>query len=188
MASSSRSTLIKIHVILAAFVFPAALMFIVTGAFYTWGIKGSYDSESYVIPLEQPLQGDQQAMTSLVERELQQRTIAQPSGESKVKKAGTSYLLEWTGSKRDVVLEPTQDPLQAKLTIKETTWYRNLVQLHKAKGGDAFKVFAAILAASLFVILLSGFIMAWQVPNYRKLAFTFTSAGVVVFVLMVASS
>jgi hypothetical protein len=188
MANSSRATLIKVHVILAAFVFPAALMFIVTGAFYTWGIKGSYDSQSHVIALEQPLQGDQQRMSTLVERELAQRSIAVPSGQSKIKKAGTSYQLEWTGSKRDVLLEPTADALQAKLTIKETTWYRNLVQLHKAKGGQAFKVFAAILAIALFLILLSGFIMAWQMPNYRKLAAVFTSAGVVAFVVMVGLS
>ena len=59
--------------------------------------------------------------------------------------------------------EPTSDELFAKLTISETTWYRNLVQLHKAKGGQLFKVYAAGLAISLFIILLSGFLMAWQV-------------------------
>jgi hypothetical protein len=63
-----------------------------------------------------------------------------------------------------------------------------LVQLHKAKGGQLFKVYAAILAVSLFIILFSGFIMAWQVPKYRKLALIFSTAGISMFLLMIGAS
>jgi len=174
--------------LLAAFVFPVALMFLVTGSFYTWGIKGSYNSEVHMLPLEEPLAADIQPLKALVERELQKRSIPIPSGGAKIKKGGTSFQLEWTGSERDVVLEPTSDNLSAKLTIKETTWYRHLVQLHKAKGGQLFKVYAAILAASLFTILLSGFIMAWQVTKYRSSALIFVAAGICMFLLMVSAS
>ena len=65
-------------------------------------------------------------------------------------------MLEWTGSSKDVILEPTDKKLIAKLTVKHTTWYRHLVQLHKAKGGNPFKVYAAILAISLALLLASG--------------------------------
>ena len=85
---------------------------------------------------------------------------------------------------RDVVLEPTADRLTAKLTVKDTTWYRHLVQLHKAKGGQLFKFYAATLAISLFVILLSGFVMAWQVPKYRRMAIVCSATGIGVFLLM----
>jgi hypothetical protein len=107
-------------------------MFLVTGGFYTWGIKGSYDSDVHTIAVEKPL--------------------------------------------------------TAKLTIKDTTWYRHLVQLHKAKGGQLFKIYAAVLAVSLFVILFSGFIMAWQVPKYRRRALVFSAAGVGMFLLMINTS
>ena len=36
----TRLQLMKVHTILAAFIFPVALMFMITGALYTWGIKG----------------------------------------------------------------------------------------------------------------------------------------------------
>ena len=184
----NRATLTKIHMLLAAFIFPVAVMFLVTGSLYTWDIKGSYVSDVYMIELAKPLTGDQQALRSLVEQELAARSIDLPSGAAKVKQGGTSFKLEWTGAARDVVLEPTADGAVAKLTIKETTWYRNLVQLHKAKGGQLFKVYAAILAVSLFTILASGFLMAWQVPKYRRQALIFSALGVCMFLLMVAAS
>jgi len=84
----------------------------------------------------------------------------------------------------DVLLEPTPDEFLAKLIVKETSWYRSFVQLHKAKGGQLFKVYAAMLAVSLLIILLSGFIMAWQIPKYRNMALMFSTAGVAIFLMM----
>lgn len=188
MSQINRANLVKIHMLLAAFMFPVACMFLITGGFYTWGIKGSYNSQVHMISLEEPLQLDQKYLKSLVLRELEELAVPVPSGGAKVKKGGTSYKFEWTGSGRDVILEPTSDKLSAKLTIKETTWYRNLVQLHKAKGGQLFKIYAAALAIALFIILFSGFLMAWQIPKYRKQALIFSAAGVCIFLLMIRAS
>ncbi len=188
MPALNRQTLIKIHMLLAAFTFPAALMFLVTGGLYTWGIKGSYLPEAYTIELASPLSSDAKALKALAESELQRLAIDPPSGDASVKAGGTSFKLEWTGSRRDVVLEPTADELVARLTVKDTTWYRNLVQLHKAKGGEPFKVYAAGLAIALFAILLSGFVMAWQVPKLRSQALVFSLLGVAAFVLVLLGS
>jgi hypothetical protein len=75
---------------------------------------------------------------------------------------GSSFKLEWTGSNIDVVVEPTLQPLIAKLQIKNTSWHRQFVQLHKAKGGALFKVYATAFATALLLLLISGFTMAWQ--------------------------
>jgi len=184
----NRSTLTKIHLLLAAFIFPVALMFLVTGGLYTWGFKGSYEEQLYDINLDSPLVAEQSDLQAIVERELKLRSIDFPSGGAKIKKIGPSFQLEWTGSRRDVMLAPTQRPLVAKLVVKETTWYRNLVQLHKAKGGQLFKVYAAVLAISLFVILASGSLMAWQVPKYRRMASIAAAAGVGSFLVAIMFS
>jgi hypothetical protein len=184
----NRQTLTKIHMLLAAFILPVAVMFLVTGGLYTWGVKGSYESTAYDIALSAPLTDDSAKLQELTEAELARLSVAFPSGKAKVKHIGTAFLLEWTGSARDVVLETTADPLLATLTVKETNWYRVFVQLHKAKGGVLFKVYAAVLATSLFVILLSGFLMAWQVPKYRKLAAGCAVSGLGIFILVVAAS
>jgi hypothetical protein len=68
--------------------------------------------------------------------------VEPPSGQAKIKRIGSSFKLEWTGSNIDVVVEPTLQPLIAKLQIKNTSWHRQFVQLHKAKGGALFKDFA----------------------------------------------
>jgi hypothetical protein len=97
-------------------------------------------------------------------------------------------MLEWTGSSRDVVFEPTTDPLSYQLSVKETSWYRTFVQLHKAKGGVLFKVYAASLAVALFIILGSGLWLALQIPRFRKLTLGVFALGSLSFVLMVVLS
>lgn len=184
----NRQVLTKIHLLLAAFIFPVAFMFLLTGGLYTWGVKGSYESTSFNINLEAPLTDDSAELQQLTAAELERLSVPPPSGKAKVKHTGTSFLLEWTGSARDVVLEPTADERVARLTVKETSLYRVFVQLHKAKGGVVFKVYAAILAISLFTILFSGFMMAWQIPKYRKLALMCSAAGVITFVFIVGAS
>ena len=174
--------------LLAAFIFPAALMFLVTGGLYTWEIKGSYNNDVHAVALSAPLAADEQQLAGLIQQELDKRAIDPPSGKAKIKKTGTSFMMEWTGSERDVVLEPTTDPLSARLIIKETTWYRHLVQLHKAKGGQLFKVYAAVLAVSLFAILLSGLILALQIPKFRASAIYVMLAGIALFFAMVLLS
>lgn len=183
-----RSTLVKFHLLLAAFLLPAVIMFPVTGGLYTWGEKGSYVSESFTLTLPEPLQPEHDVLQALVSIELANRDLPQPSGKSKIKRAGTSYVFEWTGADHDVTLEPTADPLQAKLTVKDTTWYRLFVQLHKAKGGELFKVYAAVFSVGLLVILGSGLLMALQSPKLRGQAIAAFALGLMVFLLLAYSS
>lgn len=184
----SRGLLMKAHAALAAFILPVAIMFFVTGAFYTWGIKGSYQTIDQEVHLQKSMQDNLAELVALTTNALKKQNISPPSGQAKIKKIGNAFMLEWTGSNRDVVLELTDNPLIAKLKIKETSWYRQFVQLHKAKGGIVFKVYAALLAIALLLILISGFMMAWQAPKLRKLALVSTSLGIVTFLAMVASS
>ncbi len=116
--------------------------------------------------------------------ELKNQNVSLPTGKAKIKKIGQSFQLEWMGSDKDVVLEPTLNPLIAQLKIKDTGWHRHFVQLHKAKGGIAFKVYETILAIGLLFLLISGFIMAWQLPELRKITLISTMSGLVFFILM----
>ena len=85
-------------------------------------------------------------------------------------------------------LEPTKNPFVAELKIKKTNWHRLFVQLHKAKGGVAFKVYAVVLAVCLGVLFITGFIMAWQMKKYRPLLISSTFAGILSFIVMVTLS
>lgn len=181
----NRMKLMKIHALLAAFILPVAVMFIVTGALYTWGIKGNYTNEFYEIQLSKPIQSDISELTNLAQLELDNLDTNYPEGQPKLKVYGNHFLLEWTGSSKDVILEPTDNELIAKLTVKHASWYRNLVQLHKAKGGLAFKVYAVILALFLGALLVSGFIMAWQTPKLKRLSLITSLAGLCSFIIFI---
>lgn len=177
--------LTTIHLLLAAFFLPIALMFATTGALYTVSIKGSYKETTRALTLAEPLSAELSTLTGLVERALDAQGIDPPTGAASIKKAGTSFELEWTGAERDVVLKPTVDPLVATLVVKDTTPWRHLVQLHKAKGGDLAKAISVLWAVGLVVILFSGLLMAWNVPSYRRKAIGASLAGLVSFVVYV---
>ncbi len=184
----SRSTLMQAHAFLAAFILPVAILFFVTGALYTWGIKGNYDVATHELHLSEPIQDDLVELVTLAKTELIKQDKGVPSGQAKVKRIGSSFRLEWTGASMDVILEPTSQPLVAKLEIKQTNWHRQFVQLHKAKGGDIFKVYATVFAIALLLLLVTGFIMAWQMPKLRKLTLVSTLLGIAVFIVVVAYS
>jgi hypothetical protein len=180
-----RNKLLTVHLWLAAFFLPIAIMFATTGGLYTISIKGSYVETSRTLQLEQPLAPELSALTRVVEQALDAEGTPHPSGAASVKKAGTSFELEWTGADRDVVLKPAADPLQATLVVKDTTPWRHLVQLHKAKGSDLAKAISVVWAIGLVVILVSGLLMAWNVPVYRRKAITAGALGLVTFGLFV---
>jgi hypothetical protein len=175
----------KLHALLAAFILPVAVMFIVTGSLYTWGIKGSYTDEVYEIPLDKAMGADQAELADLARSELDKLGLGHPEGKPKIKTLGSDFQLEWTGSSKDLTLEPTDNALVAKLTIKNTSWYRTLVQLHKAKGGTAFKVYAVVFATSIALLLLSGFMMAWQTPRLKRATLMTSLVGLGSFLAIV---
>ncbi len=184
----TRLQLMTIHALLAAFIFPVATMFMLTGALYTWGIKGSYQEESYKIQLATEMNPDLNELIELTEAELKKRELSYPSGKAKLKNYGNHFMLEWTGSSKDVILEPTDNKLTAKLTVKHTSWYRNLVQLHKAKGGTAFKVYAAVFAIAIGLLLISGLFLAWQSPKLKQLTLLTFFIGIGSFIVIVGLS
>lgn len=181
MSSHLRPRLIALHLGLAAFMLPAALMFLITGGLYTWGIKGGYSDSVHQLALTQPLSADLGALQALARTELAARDLAPPSGTASLKRNGGHFHLEWTGADLDLQLAPTADPRVAELRLRDTSAYRHLVQLHKAKGGTAFKVYAAAFAVSLLLLLLSGLTLAWQLPRYRRLTLGALGAGALGF-------
>ncbi len=188
MKKNSYSALVKLHAVVAAFVLPAAVLFLVTGALYTWGIKGGYHTTTYELRLQEPVKMELAELVALAKKELKKRNVAHPTGTAKIKKIGSSYKLEWTGSNMDVVLEPSSRPLVAKLQVKDTDWHRQFVQLHKAKGGTPFKVYAAVFSIALLALLISGFVMVWHVTELRRLTLLSLVLGAAAFVAMVVTS
>lgn len=184
----NRPFLVKTHIVLAAFIFPVALMFFITGALYSWGIKAGYHVQKYNIELAQPMQRNKVWLTKIVSHELSQRDLKFPSGKASIKGLGKFYYFVWTGSQLDVELEQTNNPFLAQLNIKQTNLHRFFVQLHKAKGGIAFKVYAVILTTGLLTLFITGFLMAWQLKKQRLLLLLSSILGLSLFISMLLIS
>ena len=180
-----RRRLIQFHTALAAFFLPVGIMFLVTGALYTVGIKGGYHTETRTIQLTEPLPAELSKLVAIVE---QQPGVDPPSGAAQVKQSGGSYSLDWTGSTQDLSLTPTADPLVAELTIKDTTLYRRFVQLHKAKGGPLFKGLAVAWAVGLLLLFASGVALALAIKSYRPLTLISMGLGLLTFVVFAFAS
>jgi hypothetical protein len=179
--SLSRFRIIQFHALLAAFFLPFGVLFFITGALYTVERTGSYATTSHAVPLTAPLAPDLDALAALATARLAEAGIAPPTGAMRVRKVGTSFAFEWSGANRDVVLAPTADPALAKMEVKDTTWYRRLVQLHKAKGGPVFKAFAVATATALLLLFLSGTLLAWRHRALRPLSTAAFLAGLAAF-------
>ncbi|NVE93800.1 PepSY domain-containing protein [Altererythrobacter lutimaris] len=178
----NRAFLTKLHLILAAFMFPAVLMFLITGALYTWGEKGAWYEETATIALEQPLSEQSEgAITNLAVQELASRELPMPSGNLSVTE-GEGASLTWNGARAEIELAATDNPLVAEATIREASFHRWLVQLHKAKGSDYFKVYATLLASVLFLLVASGVIMGLQVKALRRITIASSVVGLFAFV------
>ena len=145
------------------------------------GIKGDYKTQKFEIPLTQPIYPDLIYLEKFVKTILIEKNHPIPSGDLSIKKAGTSWELEWTGARMDLVLAPTQDPSQALLTLKKTTPHRFFVQLHKAKGGMAFKGLAVVLALALLTLVTTGFVQVNKMPKYKTSARLVLGTGFFLF-------
>lgn len=185
----TRLFLTKIHLWLAALLFPAMLMFLITGGLYTWGITGGTHDTSRTVTLATPLHSDDETgMKGVALAALDQAELDAPSGKSRVRKTGQSFAFEWTGSRLDVTVEPTADPLIAKVTIKEASLHRLFVQLHKAKAGIAFKVYASMLAVALFLLVATGLMIGFKSPPLRRATLAGSVAGLAIFGSLVLSA
>ena len=178
----NRVFLTKLHLIAAAFMFPAILMFLATGALYTWGSTGEWQEDRFEMALPAPVgPGDEAAYRAAALSVLADRDVALPSGKSRLRGEGAEESFSWSGARSEIEIVRTDDPAIAEVTVKEAGFHRWLVQLHKAKGSVVFKVYATALALVLFLLVLSGVVLGLQVKPYRRLTMTWSVLGAIGF-------
>ena len=182
---STRALLTKVHLLLAAFTFPAILMFLLTGALYTWGITGSSEESEHAISLSAPLERDEGAVKALVVAELGKLGFAEPSGRTRLRGEGDDWTFDWSGARSEVTLVPGETANSVTMTVKQPTFYRVFVQLHKAKGATLFRVYASFVAFTLFMLVATGLVLCFTIPAFRTMTIWTSAAGAVAFVLAV---
>ena len=177
-----RKKSIIFHVVLACFFLPIGIMFLTTGFLYMCGVRGTQTEVTRDVVLTEPLPAELSGLVAIAERELAAASVSTPSGAASMRKPGE---LEWSGVNRDVSLKAGADPLKAQLTIRDSSAFRRLMALHKAKGSVLAKCISLAWALGLLMLFISGVIIAWAAPPYRKVGLISGVAGIATFLVYV---
>ncbi|WP_157533436.1 hypothetical protein ACJJIP_09895 [Microbulbifer sp. VTAC004] len=179
MKSRNRLLWIKLHTYFSCFFLPIAILYIATGVLYLFDIKGGAEEEyEYTLSLPEGLPKSETETLGVVSPLIEPKQIALPS----------DFYLEdeyigWYGYKREVYLEPNKDQNGATLHIKEHDLWHQFLLIHKGHAGPVFWLSAIMLGASLVFSLISGLVVAFAVPKFRKAAVQFTSLGLISLII-----
>ena len=181
MAKINRYLIIRIHMLLAAFLLPIAIMYFISGALYTLDVKGHIDKQTIMLKLEHPFSPNIDVLFLATKQALLEKQLPLPGGEPSLKKKKGSYELSWGDLKHAVKLRPTSDPMVVQLIIRERNVLAQVMRIHRADAGSAFKFFAIFLVAGLIIMFVTGIYMALTVAQLRKPAFITIAVGLFTF-------
>ncbi len=181
-----RMLIVKVHAILACFFIPLALLYFVSGALYSFDIKGDVEKQVYAVALDRPFTPDLARLSELAKTALEQRELSLPTGNPVIAKKKNSYEYRWSDLKNVVVVQPTDNPLQVELIYRQRSPLTQLMRVHRAEAGSLIKTFSLSMVIALIVILGSGVFLAVGMPKLRRTALLALGAGCIVMLSIFA--
>lgn len=181
MKSRTRLLWIKLHTYFSCFFLPLAVLFLTTGVLHYFHIEGGTRSHTeYRVALPEGWPKGEEETYALVTPNLKKHPQS---------KLPPDFYLEdgyagWFGYRRDIHLEPTDDPNKAVMRVKEHDLLEQLMLIHKGYAGPVFWVGGILFAASLLFSLVSGLVVALAVPIFRKTSIFFTLFGLATLILV----
>jgi hypothetical protein len=178
--------IMKIHAILACFFMPLAILYFISGALYSFDIKGHVDKQVYTLALDRPFAPDLAQLSELAKTALDQRKLSLPTGSPAIKEKKGSYEYRWGDLKRQVVIHPTGNPLQVKLTYRQRSSLTQVMRVHRAEAGSLVRTYSLTMVVSLITILVTGVFLAVGTPKLRRTALVALGAGCLVVLTLFA--
>ena len=173
---------IQAHTLVACFFLPTAVLFLLTGVFLVLDVKTPPKETRFSADFRtvQPNLGE---AVSAVQKSLSEKGFPTPTGAASIKTDSKVWQLSWNGTAQSVNVkcDPTG---KADFTVQSNTLLRRLEQLHKSKGGVAFKVLSVAWSAGLFIVLATGSLRALQVKALRNLALITMAVGLIALVVL----
>lgn len=183
----SRFKIMQLHMLLSSFVLPAVLLYVVSGALYTLDVKGSVAKQTFMVALEKPFEPNLELLTDVVEKTLVDKALILPNGDSYLKKSKDGYKFSWGDLRYSVTAVAKQDTSLVEFTYRERSVLTQVMRIHRAEAGTAFKVVSIMAVLGLLLVFLSGLYMAYTMPKFRNPSLIATGLGVLIlFVVAVA--
>ena len=184
--SLNRLVLMKLHLMLAGFFIPLAMIFFIGGVLYTLDIKGEVDKTEIALILEEPFEPNLAVLTEIAQRELIARGFLLPEAEPSLKKKKKGeYTLRWNELGYSVTLKGKLKKYEASLIVRKRSVLTQVMRIHRAEAGVAFKSLSVIFVLGLVLIFASGIYMALAIPKFRQPFFISLLAGSAIMLLLV---
>jgi hypothetical protein len=175
-----RMLIMKIHAILACFFMPLAILYFISGALYTFDIKGHVDKQVYTLALDRPFAPDLAQLSELARTALNQRQLRLPAGDQAIKEKKGSYEYRWGDLRRLVVIHPTGNPLEVELIYRERSPLTQVMRVHRADAGLLVKTYSLTMVVSLITIIVTGVFLGVATPKLRRMALLALGVGCLV--------
>jgi len=178
----NRITLIKIHLILASFSLPIFLLYVASGLLYTSNIKGSIHKTKIPIKLEQTINDEILQAEQIVTTALQQTEFSLPSIAPTLKHEKGHTEIRWNRISQSFTLQFKAGTKTALLVIRQRDLLTQIMRIHRAESGKAFKLLSLAMVLALCLVLISGFYMALTSSKLSKTSLIAAGCGLLVFI------
>ena len=115
---------------------PMALLYFISGALYSFDIKGGVDKQVFTVALDRPFAPDLAQLSGYAKSALDQHQLSLPTGDPAISKKKGSYEYRWGDLKRLVVVHPTDDPLKVELVYRQRSPLTQIMRVHRAEAGS----------------------------------------------------
>lgn len=183
----SRFKIVQLHMLLSSFVLPAVLLYIVSGALYTLDVKGSVAKQTFIVALEKPFEPNLELLIGVIEKTLLDKALVLPNGDSYLKKSKDGYKFLWGDLRYSVTAVAKKDTSLVEFTYRERSFLTQVMRIHRAEAGTAFKFVSIMAVLGLLLVFVSGLYMAYTMPKFRNPSLIATGLGtLILFVVFVA--
>lgn len=167
------------HALLACFFLPMMLLYTVTGSLHLLDIKGeNYFEDRVAIHLEQDFPELEADAYALLTDHYDPEKYGPIKGQYYRFGGGHS----WYHFDQEIIIAWKRSG-DAELQVFHHGLWKKLLLIHKGHAHIVFWVLGLALGLSLIFSLLSGVVLAFSTPRYKKTALASVIAGVVVMVV-----
>ncbi len=178
----NRKLLISLHLYLAAFFAPVIILVAISGGLYLIGEKGTVVKEKIYEGVHPELTTGSPTIKEDVSALLAAAGVRDYDFEY-VRSGGATLYTRPTS--RDHYIIKLADEGALSVELAQPNFQAAIIELHKGHGPGMFKTFQKILAAGLFVIVISGFWLGISAPALRTKSLATTMAGGVILMVLV---
>jgi hypothetical protein len=163
--------------LLASFLVPVALLFFISGALYTLGVKGGVAKKSFAVELEKPFEPNLELLSQAAVKALGDRKLILPGGDPYLKKSKKGYRFRWDDLRYSVTIVANKDNRTLDLTYRERSVLTQVMRVHRGEAGSKLKIVSIAAAIGLLFVFVTGLYMAYTMPKFRNPSLVATALG-----------